>query len=594
MWRRRHRGIVLLLAAHIPALFLLGVFTNHGALHTAVDVTPVAVLAVVAALGTFSPTTRAVLATLGLVTCSALAVHFSNGTIEMHFHFFVVVGVISLYQDWTPFGAAIVFVVLHHGIMGVAAPRSVYDHQSAIDHPWLWAAIHGGFVLAASVAHVLAWRLNEEYALRDPLTKLPNRALVADRVAHALARQERSGGKVALLFVDLDGFKRVNDTLGHARGDELLAVVARRLVGVLRNADTAGRFGGDEFAIVLEGSDDFDPDLTAARVLDALRPPIELGGRDVFVTASIGVSVANDTTTAEDLLRNADLAMYVAKALGRNRYERFDDSMRKQALDGVELADDLRRALDRGDLNVEYQPIVQLQSGRVLGIEALARWRHPTRGNVGPDVFIPVAERTDLMGRLGLFVLERACRTAHDLHRSHPDLDLSVNVSPSQLCDDAFPVAVGRVLAETQLNPRRLILEITEGMLIDDVEVVQTQLSRLRELGVRIAIDDFGTGYSSLGYLRNFSIDVLKIDRTFIQTLPGAGAELAQTILRLGEILNLDVVAEGIETPAQLAQLSALGCVHGQGFLFARPLDANAIAALVHTGGCVTVPLLSA
>jgi EAL domain-containing protein (putative c-di-GMP-specific phosphodiesterase class I) len=255
--------------------------------------------------------------------------------------------------------------------------------------------------------------------------------------------------------------------------------------------------------------------------------------------------------------------------------------MHERAVEHLEIEDDLRRAIDAGNITVEYQPTIALDSGRVVGVEALARWNHPTRGAVPPSVFIPIAERSGLIGRLGLQVLDTACRTANLLHEVDPTLDLNVNLSPHQLADPGLATAVARVLDETGLDPQRLVLEITENALMDDVDITTGRLRELKALGIRLAIDDFGTGYSSLSYLRHFPVDVLKIDRSFVETLPGAGSELARTILRLGQTLHLEVVAEGIETPPQLAELSQLGCNQGQGFLFARPLPVDEVQKLI-------------
>ncbi|MBA3654592.1 MAG: bifunctional diguanylate cyclase/phosphodiesterase [Actinobacteria bacterium] len=595
MWLRRHRGIVMLLWAHVPALLLFGVLTGHPALHSALDLLPAVVLATVAGLPKYGRTVRSVLATLGLVTCSALAVHFAHGSIEMHFHFFVVIGVISLYQEWAPFGMAILFVVLHHGVIGVLAPDSVFDHGDDSALPWMWAAIHGAFVLAASIPHLLAWRLNEQYALRDPLTKLPNRLLVADRLSQALARRERFGSSVSLLFLDLDGFKGINDTLGHAYGDQVLSEVATRLTAGVRVGDTAGHLSGDEFAIILEAADEVPPEVTADRLLRAIAEPFQLGARSVTITASIGIDVADGTTTADDLLRNADLAMYAAKSAGRGNCRRYQAGMHALAVDQLDLVEDLRTALSDGSVFVQYQPVVELSTGEVIGVEALARWEHPTRGLVPPLVFVPVAERSGLIDRLGMLVLEESCNVMIRLHAMKPSLDLNVNLSPHQFREGSVVSAIADLLQATGLDPRRLVLEITEGVLIDEPGVAIQRIAGLQALGIRIALDDFGTGFSSLSYLKQFSVDALKIDRCFVSTLPASGGELAETIVRLGEMLDIDVVAEGIETDEQAVKLNALGCRHGQGYLFARPLDEDALGQLIaggdHLGPVLPMPV---
>jgi diguanylate cyclase (GGDEF)-like protein len=581
-WEARHRGIAVLLWLHVPALFVMGIVTHHTALHALADVVPIAACGIVALAPRQGRYMRSGAATLGLVICSAILVHLSGGNVEMHFHFFVVVGVITLYQDWVPFLLAILFVVLHHGILGILAPNAVYNHGPAQKNPWLWAGIHGAFVLAASVAHILAWRLNEEQALLDELTRLPNRALLADRVRLALARRARDGREITVLFVDLDGFKAVNDTMGHAAGDRMLVEVAHRIRGIVRQTDTAARLGGDEFAVLLDGHDASAAVVVADRILAALSRPIRLdGSHERTVGASIGVVAVTHETGVDQVLRNADLAMYMAKAAGRGRVEIFEDAMFDQAIDRSDLERDLRAAVADGAINVSYQPCVELGSGVVTGVEALVRWTHPERGNVPPTAFIPVAEATGLILELGRHVLRTACRDAVRLRQESPTLTVAVNVSARQLVSPAFVGDVEAALRDSGLDGSALVLEITESMLIGDVETTVARLTELKVLGVRVAIDDFGTGYSSLSYLRHFPIDILKIDRSFVDQLPGDGAALARSIVRLGQSLKLEIVAEGVEEDAQRAELQRLGCVRGQGFLFAEARPVGNIETLL-------------
>jgi diguanylate cyclase (GGDEF)-like protein len=582
LWQRRHRGIVVLLAAHIPALLAIGLSTSHTLLHMLIDVAPVAVCVLFASRSTrHSRGFCSGVATVGLITCSALLVHLTSGTIEMHFHFFVMVGVITLYQDWVPFGLALAFVVLHHGVMGVVSPETVYNHGAATRNPWLWAGIHGAFVLAASVAHILSWRLNEDQALRDSLTRLPNRALFADQLRVALARRSRYGASVAVLFIDLDGFKVVNDTQGHHAGDCLLVEVAARIDTLVRQVDTAARFGGDEFAVLLDDVDAAGARSVADRILAELTRPVRVEGRDVHVSASIGLIVVDRETSADDVLRNADLAMYMAKAAGRGRIEVFEDGMVNHAIDQADLEADLRAAIANDEVEVFYQPTVELDTGVITGMEALARWNHPTRGFVSPGEFIPLAERTDLIIPLGRHVLNVACSDGAYWHAEHPHLSVSVNVSIKQLASPGFVEEVALALRTSGMTPGALVLEITESVLAQDVAQTAARLTELKGLGVRLAIDDFGTGYSSLSYLRHFPIDILKIDRSFVEQLPGDGTALARSIVRLGESLQLDVVAEGVEDDAQRGALTRLGCRHGQGFLFAKAEPSAAIDVLL-------------
>jgi diguanylate cyclase (GGDEF)-like protein len=581
-WEVRHRGIVILLWLHVPALFVMGFATAHTAWHSLADVVPIISCAIIASARRKSRHMRSGASTLGLVVCSAILVHLSGGNVEMHFHFFVVVGVITLYQDWVPFLLALVFVVLHHGIMGAIAPKAVYNHPAAQRNPWLWAGIHGAFVLAASVAHILAWRLNEEQALVDELTRLPNRALLADKVRVSLSRRARDGRDVTVLFVDLDGFKAVNDTMGHAAGDRMLVEVAHRIRGLVRSSDTAARLGGDEFAVLLDGQGTAAATAVAGRILAALCKPVRVdGSHERTVGASIGVVTVTSETSVDQVLRNADLAMYMAKAAGRGRVEVFEDAMFDEALERSELERDLRIAIAEHEITVAYQPCVELASGIVTGVEALVRWQHPERGNVPPAVFVPIAESTGLIIELGRYVLRTSCRDAVRLRAENPDLTVAVNVSVRQLVSHAFVGDVAEALRDSGLPGEALVLEITESMLVNDIDITVARLTGLKDLGVRVAIDDFGTGYSSLSYLRHFPIDILKIDRSFVDQLPGDGAALARSIVRLGQSLKLEVVAEGVEEEGQRAELRRLGCSRAQGFLFAEARPVGSVETLL-------------
>ncbi len=416
-------------------------------------------------------------------------------------------------------------------------------------------------------------------ALHDGLTGLPNRALFLDRLGHALARRTGVGsGEVSILFCDLDRFKAINDSLGHHAGDELLVEVARRIGSCLRGGDTAARLGGDEFVVLLEDVRSTDEAVAVAeRITGALRPPFAVGDREVAVSASIGIVLGH--AAAEELLRNADVAMYRAKAQGSGRFAVFDASMRDDVLERLELEADLRRARDRGELEVHYQPIVALRDGSLAGFEALARWRHPARGLVPPPVFVPVAEESELIHEVGRFVLGEACAQAARWNVAQ----ITVNLSGRQLERPDLVAHVAAALTESGLEPARLTLEVTETVLMHDTEATIERLAALRELGVRLAVDDFGTGASSLRSLSRFPIDMLKMAKPFVDGV-GNGDEdaaLARAIVDLGGSLGLTVVAEGIEQGAQLAQLRRLGCQYGQGFLFARPLTTEQVDELV-------------
>jgi diguanylate cyclase (GGDEF)-like protein/PAS domain S-box-containing protein len=419
-------------------------------------------------------------------------------------------------------------------------------------------------------------------AFHDSLTGLANRALFADRLQHAIARAERSPNALAVLFVDLDDFKTVNDSLGHSEGDLLLVAVADRLRAGLRVSDTIARMGGDEFAILIEDPVDGETPMDVGRrMLAHLEPPFVHGGKELFVRASIGIATTRSRDhTADEVLRNADVAMYTAKTNGKNRLEVFEPGMHTAALTRLALKGDLERALERDEFTLVYQPIVRLAGARLSGVEALVRWQHRDRGTVGPAEFIPVAEETGVILPLGRWVLERACAQAAAWNAISPQpITMSVNVSGRQLQHPAFAAEVAEVLASTGLAPQLLTLELTESVLMQDAEAATAVLVELKSLGVRLAIDDFGTGYSSLNYLRRFPIDELKIDRSFDASLDDGPTQSAVvlSILRLGETLRLETVAEGIEEASQLAALRGLGADLGQGYLFARPLDAVAV-----------------
>jgi diguanylate cyclase (GGDEF)-like protein/PAS domain S-box-containing protein len=424
-------------------------------------------------------------------------------------------------------------------------------------------------------------------AFHDPLTGLANRALFVDRVEHALARGERDGMRVAVLFVDLDDFKTINDSLGHNGGDEVLVAVAGRLRECFRPGDTFARFGGDEFAILVEDTSLSNATSVAYRIVDALSEPFSIGGREVMIHASVGIEFAEaQGTRTDELLRNADVAMYVAKGKGKARYQLFEPSMHTAALRRLEIKADLRRAVEKDEFVLHYQPIVSLNGGALLGMEALVRWNHPERGLLPPLDFISVAEQSGLITPLGRWVLREACRQATKWPLSNPSISLSVNVSTTQFQQPGLVEDVANALWDSGLDPSILTLEITESVLVHDTDAVIEKLHRLKDFGVKVAIDDFGTGYSSLGYLKRFPIDILKIDKSFIDGV-GNGAEeaaIAQAIIKLGESLGLEVVAEGIELPEQIDALQLLRCERGQGFFFSAPVDAETMGGLLANG----------
>jgi diguanylate cyclase (GGDEF)-like protein len=439
--------------------------------------------------------------------------------------------------------------------------------------------------LALTDARIVSDMIHQ--ALHDPLTGMPNRTLFGDRLAHALQRTERTASEVAVLFVDLDRFKPVNDSLGHAAGDELLQIVGQRISQCLRDSDTAARLGGDEFAVLLEDLV-FSDDATgmAERIIEAVGAPVALQGREVFVGASVGVAMGR--RGPDDLLRKADVAMYRAKADGKGRLVLYDPGMQGESLRRLELEADLRHALDRGEFELFYQPIVRLESGALHAMEALLRWHHPERGLIGPLDFIPVAEETGLIVPIGRWVLETACRQlgAWRAAGAPSELMMNVNLSGRQLDDPALRVAVAEAVAQPGIGPGALVLEITETVLMHDTETTIERLRELRELGVLLAVDDFGTGYSSLRHLDHFPVDLLKMARPFVERLDRGSdiRALAQTIIDLGANLGLPVVAEGIERAEQLAELRLLGCELGQGFHFGVPAPATEVESLILAG----------
>jgi diguanylate cyclase (GGDEF)-like protein len=426
-------------------------------------------------------------------------------------------------------------------------------------------------------------------ASTDSLTGLANRSAFADRLRAALVTQERRADTLAVLFIDLDDFKDVNDGLGHAAGDELLRVTAQRLAHTVRPGDLVARLGGDEFAILLDGiADDSASFAVAERVVAALREPAVIGDGRVQVGASVGMAMRRDGSTADALMRDADVAMYAAKAKGKSRVEHYDASLHDLAVERQALKADLAGAVERGELVVEYQPVVDLETGKLMGLEALVRWLHATRGLLPPSAFIDLAEETGAIVGIGASVMETAARQLRQWQQRYnlPQLSMSVNVSVRQLDLPGFADQVTNILRVTGIDPTTFVLEVTESVLADPKGGAAATLTALRGAHVRVALDDFGTGYSSIGYLRQLPVDILKIDRSFVSG-PMAGTTvddvLLEAIVAMGQTLRLDVIAEGIETLDQLVRLRAAGCETGQGFAFSRPVSAEAIEVLLAT-----------
>jgi diguanylate cyclase (GGDEF)-like protein/PAS domain S-box-containing protein len=469
---------------------------------------------------------------------------------------------------------------------------------------WLWVLARGVAVrdpagaatrFAGSISDIQERKESQEKllhdAFHDPLTNLPNRARFMDRLDHALRRvRRRVDLHAAVLFLDLDRFKLVNDSLGHLQGDELLRQIAKRLEEVSRDGDTVARLGGDEFVVLLEEIHAVDEaEAIAGRIQVALAAPFDLAGHEVYTSASIGIAISGGDDRAEDLLRDADTAMYSAKGAGKARHQLFQEGMRQDVASQLQLETDLRRAIEREELVLFYQPIVALATNRVVGFEALARWRHPERGFLGPDDFIPLAEESGLIHALGRWVLEEACRTLRRFTERRPDygpIAMSVNLSARQFQRPELVQEVAAALRATPLPGGSLRLEITESTIMTQAEQSVRVLKGLKELGVQVQVDDFGTGYSSLSYLQRFRLDALKIDRSFIGALgaPGENPEIVRTIITLGKTLGMAVIAEGIETPRQHQLLLQLGCDYGQGWRFSQPVDAEGAEALLLPG----------
>jgi diguanylate cyclase (GGDEF)-like protein/PAS domain S-box-containing protein len=728
-WARRHGAMLWILWAHVAVLPVFSFFRGFAIEECIGSVMPLVLAAVAGTLGAAGRRARSVAVVFGLLTASALLVNAWDGQIEAHFHFFVMIAVLALYEDWLPFGLAIAYVVAEHGTLGALSPHSVYNHGG---NPWMWAAVHGFFVLGAVAASVTTWRLNEDMrtrmvdahgrahetserfelafesgvsgmalvapdgrylqvnralcqmlgyteeqllalafqsithpddlvadvdqqralldggtdvyttekryihraghdvwvqvgvtavraddgsvryfisqfhdvttrrrfeqelahrALHDPLTGLPNRALFLDRLRHAVVRMRRHSSDVAVLFVDLDRFKLVNDGMGHGVGDAVLLDAARRLSEAARAEDTVARFGGDEFTILCEDTGEDAARLVAERVLDAFSRSFVHDGQEFHLSASIGVRVSDlSAATPDSLLRDADIALYAAKEHGRARFEMFSPEGRMRGSDLLAAEQALRLALRNNELCLHYQPEVDLASQRIIAIEALVRWQHPERGLVPPGEFIPVAEESGLIVPIGDWVLREACAQLATWQRAGivaSDVRVAVNVSARQLSDPQLPETVAAALAAADLDAAALCLEITESAIIQDADVALINLQAIKGRGVVIALDDFGVGFSSLSQIRDLPpVDIIKVDRSFTAGLGRSDSDgaVVTAVLSLARSLGLTAIAEGVETEDQLGLLRDLGCDAGQGFYFARPQAADDVARVLSRG----------
>jgi diguanylate cyclase (GGDEF)-like protein len=613
-WAVRHRWVVAVLVIQtllLPAFALLQGFPLH---HALLEAVPSGLLASAACVPRLGIRVRSAAAAVGLMVVSGVVVHLSGGAIEAHFHFFVMIPVVALYESWVPFSLAVGYVLFQHGIVGTLDAHSVYNHQDAHQHPWQWAGIHAGLFAAACVGAIVNWRLHEtarehEMALsdlmghqaqHDPLTGLANRACLLDLGQQLIDTCSVTGTAVSVLLIDLDRFKEVNDTLGHECGDQLLREIGPRLQSALRDGDLLVRLGGDEFALVLPAADERVALDVAQRLLRTLDESFVVGGIDLDVGASIGVAVFQPdpdgvTTTINDQLRLADIAMYTAKDLGCGSLT-YHESQDQNSLGRLSLMSELRRALqdETDQIVLHFQPLVGVQTGQPVGVEALVRWQHPTRGLLLPAEFLPQAENTSLMTLLTDVVLDRALAALGRWTSLGHVLTVSVNISARTLLDRRLLERIDRLCSARGADPSMLRLELVETSLMADTDSVLATLGALSRRGIRISVDDFGTGYSSMSRLQSLPIDELKIDRSFILAMgaggvmPGQredaraateGGAIVRSTIDLGHQLGMSVVAEGVEDQETLNRLAEAGCDVAQGFHIARPMPEAALLA---------------
>jgi len=612
-WKAHYAVILVVLWFHLPVILVGAAYTGREFAAGALAVAPVAAVAAVASPPVWGRRVAATLATLGLVTASAVLVHLTDGAIETHFHFFVVVALASSYHDWTPLLGAIGFVAAEHGIVGVIAPHSVYDHSDAVMHTWRWAAIHAMFITLAAAASLLGWRVTEkaqdaerqlmdrvsDLATRDELTGLANRRFLHAKIDElANERASRVGidddETFSLILLDIDDFKVINDSLGHVAGDALLVSAGERLVRVIGAAGMVARLGGDEFAVLVWRGGKRAATRLAERIVAVFHDEFVIAGGPVRRHASLGVAVAGRGSSASVLLRDADLAMYAAKAAGKGMVAVYSTEMLATVQQRLQLENHLRHALDRGEMSVHYQPVVEAASGEVIAVEALMRWTHPSWGEVLPSTFIPVAESSGVISQLGEWVLRRACTDvlALSADRSKP-LRVAVNVSVRQLQDSRFADLVRSVLEETGLPGADLTIEVTESLgITEDLDTTRT-LAELDDLGIKLSLDDFGTGHSSLARLRTLPFSELKIDRSFTAEIQDDGecGPIITAILAMARALGLNVIAEGVERAGQAAALKRIGCDAMQGFLFGHPVPVHELRHRVSEWGTSERPL---
>jgi diguanylate cyclase (GGDEF)-like protein len=584
IWERRHRAIVRFALLQAVGVGLFGLIRGFSPVLCATDTVLVAAPAVLACYRGASPRIRSISATVSLMFASATIVDLANGSDVAHFHFFVMVGVVALYQDWVAFGVCVLITVLHHGVLGTIDPKVVYGDSVEGRNPVVWAFIHGGFILASCITYLIAWKTNEQQEMSDAMTRLPNRTAFLRTLNRFLSDPTNL---VSVLYIDIDNFKQINDSAGHQAGDEVLRYVAERMHGVIREGDALARLGGDEFAICVLGGAGTAA-AVASRLLLSLEEPIHFDQRELLVHASIGIADTElaRSRQADDLIRDADLAMYLAKSSGGTRVVTYTAGVDQAVRQRAQLASDLRGALAAGQFELEYQPVVSGLGGDLYGVEVLIRWNHPEQGRVMPMDFIPLAEETGEIRDIGAWVLCTAAAQVVEWQRSIlgcVELHLAVNLSTVQLRDENLVDLVSSALKATGLAPGHLTLEVTESMLLTDLVAARRQLNELRQLGVRVAIDDFGTGYSSLSYLSRLPADVIKIDRSFVQGLETntGSSVLTRAIVSMANGLKLETVAEGVENVGQQTTLNELGCHFSQGFLYSPAIPVQSFAQFV-------------
>jgi diguanylate cyclase (GGDEF)-like protein len=590
-WRVRHRAVVALLIAHAIVLGVVSLVLQLPTIDVLTNIGVPAGGAYAASRPNLSRNFRTSIAAVSLMLTSTVVVHLMHGLVEAHFHFFAMIPIVALYEDWVPFGLAVSIVLLHHGLMGTVDPTAVYNHTSAINHPWRYATIHAAFFAAACIGSIVNWRLHEKarhaerdlaaqmrhQAHHDALTGLPNRTQLLEH-ASALLNTETAPRRIAVLMVDLDRFKEINDVLGHAAGDRLLAHIGPQMAKAVRGGDIFARLGGDEFAAVLTEANASVAIDVAQRLLAMLDEPVEVDGVRFSVDASIGIAVA-DTSDGDDvsaLLRQADIAMYTAKREGSG-YALYRSEQETLTREGLMLLAELRQGIANNEIVLHYQPKLMLPGNELEGVEALARWQHPTRGLLGPGEFIPMAESTGLIVPLTLHVLDLAVAQICAWKSAGHEITVAVNLSPRCLADPDLPRHILMRMHEAGVPSELLRLEITENTLALNPDRAQATLAALAAAGIRISIDDFGTGYSSMAYLKRLPVDELKVDRSFVAgMLKHADDEvIVRSVVDLGHNLGLTVVAEGVEDQDTQDALTEIGCDIVQGYYTGRPMTVD-------------------